>query len=101
MKPLKERYQDVNKNEIKFLGKVWADIEYDRYDGRRRLFRITRSNYGEKRQDSENCARRPKTQRQLRKEKATHAKYGRTIKPNIHRTIQEQPRSNLDICSRP
>ena len=29
MKPLKERYQDVNKNEIKFLGKVWANIEYD------------------------------------------------------------------------
>ena len=29
MKPLKERYQDVNKNEIKCLGKVWADIEYD------------------------------------------------------------------------
>ena len=29
MKPLKERYQDVNKNEIKFLGKVWADIEYN------------------------------------------------------------------------
>ena len=29
MKPLKERYQNVNKNGIKFLGKVWADIEYD------------------------------------------------------------------------
>ena len=29
MKPLKKRYQDVNKNKIKFLGKVWADIEYD------------------------------------------------------------------------
>ena len=27
IKPLKERYQDVNKNEIKFLGKIWADIE--------------------------------------------------------------------------
>ena len=27
--PLKERYQDVNKNEIKFLGKVWANIEYN------------------------------------------------------------------------
>ena len=27
--PLKERYQDVNKNEIKFLGRVWANIEYN------------------------------------------------------------------------
>ena len=27
--PLKERYQDVNKNEIKFLGTVWANIEYN------------------------------------------------------------------------
>ena len=26
---LKERYQDVNKNEIKFLGKVWVNIEYN------------------------------------------------------------------------
>ena len=25
--PLKERYQDVNKNEIKFLGRVWTNIE--------------------------------------------------------------------------
>ena len=29
IQPLKERYQDVNKNESKFLGKVWADIEYN------------------------------------------------------------------------
>ena len=29
IKPLKERYQDVNKNEIKFLGKIWADIDYN------------------------------------------------------------------------
>ena len=29
IKPLEERYQDVNKNEIKFLGKVWVDIEYN------------------------------------------------------------------------
>ena len=29
IKPLKERYQDVNKNEIKFLGKIWADIEHN------------------------------------------------------------------------
>ena len=27
--PLKERYQDVNKNEIKFLEKIWANIEYN------------------------------------------------------------------------
>ena len=27
--PRKERYQDVNKNEIKFLGRVWANIEYN------------------------------------------------------------------------
>ena len=30
IKPLKERYQDVNKNEIKFLGQIWADIEFNR-----------------------------------------------------------------------
>ena len=29
IKPLKERYQDVNKNEIQFLGKIWADIEHN------------------------------------------------------------------------
>ena len=28
IQPLKERYQDVNKNEIIFLGKVWVDTEY-------------------------------------------------------------------------
>ena len=28
IKPLKERYQDVNKNKKKFLGKKWTDIEY-------------------------------------------------------------------------
>ena len=27
IQPLKERYQDVNKNEITFLGKVWVDTE--------------------------------------------------------------------------
>ena len=27
--PLKERYQDVNKNQIKFQGRVWANIEYN------------------------------------------------------------------------
>ena len=29
VQPLKERYQDVNKIEIKFLGKVWVNIEYN------------------------------------------------------------------------
>ena len=29
IQPLKERYQDVNKNEIIFLGKIWVDIEYN------------------------------------------------------------------------
>ena len=29
VQPLKERYQDVNKNEIKFLGKVRVNIEYN------------------------------------------------------------------------
>ena len=29
IQPLKERYQDVNKNEIKFMGKVWVNIEYN------------------------------------------------------------------------
>ena len=27
IQPLQERYQDVNKNEIEFLGKIWANIE--------------------------------------------------------------------------
>ena len=27
IQPLKERYQDVTKNEITFLGKIWVDIE--------------------------------------------------------------------------
>ena len=27
IQPLKKRYLDVNKNEIKFLGKVWINIE--------------------------------------------------------------------------
>ena len=58
-------------------------------NNRRRLFRITRSNYGKERQDSKNRARRPKTQRQLYKEKTTYAKYGRITKSNISRTIQE------------
>ena len=70
-------------------------------NNRRRLFCITRCNYGEERQDGKNRARRPKTQQQLRKEKTTHAKYGRTIKPNISRIIQKRPRPNLDIRSRP
>ena len=29
IQPLKERYQDVNKNEITFPGKVWVDTEYN------------------------------------------------------------------------
>ena len=29
IQPLKERYQDVNKNEINLLGKVWVNIEYN------------------------------------------------------------------------
>ena len=29
IQPIKERYKDVNKTEIKLLGKVWADIEYN------------------------------------------------------------------------
>ena len=29
IKPLKERYQDISKNEIKFFGKIWTDIEYN------------------------------------------------------------------------
>ena len=29
IQPLQERYQDVNTNEIKFLGKIWANIEYN------------------------------------------------------------------------
>ena len=29
IQPLQERYPDVNKNEIKFLGKIWANIEYN------------------------------------------------------------------------
>ena len=29
IKPMKERYQDVNKNEIKFMGKTWVSAEYN------------------------------------------------------------------------
>ena len=29
IRPLKESYQDVNKNGIKFMGKVWVDIKYN------------------------------------------------------------------------
>ena len=29
VQPLKERYQDVNKNEIRFLGKEWVNIEHN------------------------------------------------------------------------
>ena len=29
IKPVKERYQDVNKNEIKFMGKTWVTAEYN------------------------------------------------------------------------
>ena len=29
IQPLQERYQDVNKNEIKFFGKIWANIEHN------------------------------------------------------------------------
>ena len=29
IQPLQVRYPDVNKNEIKFLGKIWANIEYN------------------------------------------------------------------------
>ena len=28
-KPIKERYHDVDKNEVKFLGKLWGDVEHD------------------------------------------------------------------------
>ena len=29
IKPMKERYQDINKNEIKFMGKTWVTAEYN------------------------------------------------------------------------
>ena len=44
IKPLKERYRDVNKNEIKFLGKIWADIEYKGKD-----HKITNTNHTKRR----------------------------------------------------
>ena len=28
-KPMKERYQDVNKNEVEFMGKPWVTVEYN------------------------------------------------------------------------
>ena len=28
-KPMKERFQDVKKNEIKFLWKIWVDVEHN------------------------------------------------------------------------
>ena len=30
IQPLKEWYQDQNKNEKTFLGKIWVDVEYNR-----------------------------------------------------------------------
>ena len=30
IKPLKERYQDVNENEIKFMGIIWVNVEYNK-----------------------------------------------------------------------
>ena len=29
IKPKKERYRDVNKNEIEFMGKTWVTVEYN------------------------------------------------------------------------
>ena len=58
-------------------------------NSRGRVFRNTRSNYSEKRQDSENRIGRPKSQRQLCEEKTKHAKDGRITEPKICRTIQE------------
>ena len=29
IKPMKEKYQDVNKNEFKFMGKTWVTAEYN------------------------------------------------------------------------
>ena len=179
IKPMKERYQDVNKNEIKFMGKTWVTAEYNRTSTklpmlitkrngitpllginwlkqlpittnkisldnetsqsesiykknhklfntnhtikdaevkiqikpacypiqqkarpipyhlqhdvknelnrliesghrtiRRRMFCITRSNYGKKRQNRQNRIRRQKMERQLHKEKTTYAEHG-------------------------
>ena len=28
-KPMEERYQVVNKNEVKFLGQIWVDVEHN------------------------------------------------------------------------
>ena len=53
------------------------------------MFCITRSNYGEIRQDSENRIGCPKTQRQLCEEKTTHAKHIWITEPNTCRIIQE------------
>ena len=30
IKQRKERYQDVNKNEIKFMGKTWVTVNYNK-----------------------------------------------------------------------
>ena len=30
IKPMKERYQDANKNEIKLMGKTWVTVEYNK-----------------------------------------------------------------------
>ena len=30
IKPMKERYRDVNKNEIKVMGKTWVTVDYNR-----------------------------------------------------------------------
>ena len=69
-------------------------------NNRRRLFRIPRRNHGKKGQNAQKCTRRTETQRQLHKEKTTHAKYGRITKPNLFRTIKKRARPNLDINHR-
>ena len=69
-------------------------------NNRRRLFRITRSNYGEKRQNGEHRTRCPQTQQRLCEETTTHAKHGGITEPNIRRIIQERPRPSLDSRNR-
>ena len=43
IKPMKERYRDVNKNEIKFMGKTWVTTEYNGITTKLPMFITTRN----------------------------------------------------------
>ena len=74
IQPLKENYQDVNKNEINFLGKIWVDIEYNgettklphtktrQYTTARRKLAKTTANYHQQNIQHQNWTNTPTNQ---------------------------------------